>query len=60
MNVADLARWTMVIDRRELAAKEAIGWRALHHNRMASDDIESIIIGWFHEDDPPECLNQNT
>ena len=58
--VADLASHTRFIDRKDLDKWEALGWRAISHYRMVSDDIESIIIGWFYEDAPPKCLNQNT
>lgn len=56
--VADFAKYTRFIEYKDLDKWEALGWRAIAGYREVSDEIESIIIGWFYEDSPPQVLNE--
>jgi hypothetical protein len=42
------------IDFNELPKWEAKGWHAMFDYARRSDDIRSIVIGWFHES-TPQC-----
>jgi hypothetical protein len=54
-----LPRYCRYIDFKDLERWEAAGWRATAGYKRASDDIDSIIIGWF-EDGEPVCPNPNS
>jgi hypothetical protein len=49
-----IARYVRYVWLSDLAEYEAKGWRFVNVLREASDGGLSIIIGWFHEGEPPE------
>jgi hypothetical protein len=55
--VRPLARYCRFVKREDLDSWESKGWRAISHYAVRSDDIESVMIGWF-EDTAPEVVDE--
>lgn len=53
-----LARYCRFVKFEDLERWEAKGWKAISHYKHASDDIQSVMIGWFDDAAPPsEYIN---